>query len=1002
MKHFHPFRLDAAAESLWQGESRIGLTHKAFAVLRCLVDRAGRVVSRDALLEAVWPDTHVHPDNVKVLIGEIRRALGDDHARPTYIRSVPKRGYIFIAPIFEAPPELLPGSSPQIFVGRQVEQKPLAAALESALAGDRRLVFITGPGGMGKTALCETFLRSAGTTHGMRATWSQCLKHSGPSEPYYPLLDALVRLTRAAGDESIAALLAQHAPSWIPHLPTLRHDGSYAPGANNLRLATPARMLREIVAALEALSQDELLVIWLDDIQWADPATVDVLASLGQRRDPARLLVIATMRPLDAAPASPLRRVCGDLLAHNRAADVHLQPLGTTDVQDYLQQRFGKHRLDAIAETLRRSTEGNPLYLVTAVERLVEKGHIIEGLHGWEMRVSPDALDALIPVSLAGVLSKQIEDLTTDERHALESSSIVGSEFSLWATAIAAERDEISLESVLESLARRQAIITRDGMVQIADAAVSPKYRFRHALYHDLVLDSVPATARSKAHDRIGGALESAFAGRESEVAADLARHFHGSGDHRKAAAYLRLAAKNALLRYAPRESAALLHGASAHLAHTNGADRLEMELTVMLELAQAQQAAGEPGLAASTLQRMERLAMETARYDDLVRAHLGLAQVNITLARDRALHYAHAASEGASRATDPMLVGSATIQAGLIQLYFGGWSDSLADRIVEALGQLPQGAGSDKRSLTIRLLFIHIMRSSYAAAWNTGRKLLAASLRSGDLADCLQNYHSVSMAALHLGRWLDAHRIAGEGAALAERMGASLEAASLRLQQAWVALEAQRWEDAHRMALGDRELIETCGCVGGLQMSLLLGGASSLALGRIEEASAQLERLREWQAGDHLILDWFWKIVLHITLAEVALAQRDPERASLEAAAAVRAAEATAERTWRSRAHSTAALVAMERRFFTDAERELRLAKREIRGIDAPLAAWRIDAVSAALLERTARPESAKRARARYERSMRRLRSISLGDPAPVGSPDRPPLRDTPRRQVH
>ena len=87
-------------------------------------------------------------------------------------------------------------------------------------------------------------------------------------------------------------------------------------------------------------------------------------------------------------------------------------------------------------------------------------------------------------MSLANVLSKQIEDLTQDERQVLETASIVGSEFSLWASAIASERDEISLEIVLESLARRQSIISKDGMAQIADVAVSPKYRFRHALYH--------------------------------------------------------------------------------------------------------------------------------------------------------------------------------------------------------------------------------------------------------------------------------------------------------------------------------------------------------------------------------------------------------------------------------------------------------------------------------------------------------------------------------------
>ena len=294
-------------------------------------------------------------------------------------------------------------------------------------------------------------------------------------------------------------------------------------------------------------------------------------------------------------------------------------------------------------------------------------------------------------------------------------------------------------------------------------------------------------------------------------------------GDHRKAAAYLRLAAKNALLRYAPRESAALLHGAAAHLARTNRSDRLEMELTVMLELAQAQQAAGEPGLAASTLQRMERLAVETARYDDLVRAHLGLAQVNVASgARSSAPLCARRVRGRQPRnRSDACGIGhdSGRVDQAVLRRLVGSRSPIASSRRSHACRTV---AGSEKRSLTIRLLFIHIMRSAYAAAWNTGRKLLAASLRSGDLADCLQNYHSVSVAALHLGRWLDAHRIAGEGAALADRMGASLEAASLRLQQAWVALEAQRWDDAQRLALGDRELIETCGCVGGLQMSLL------------------------------------------------------------------------------------------------------------------------------------------------------------------------------------
>jgi DNA-binding winged helix-turn-helix (wHTH) protein len=99
VKYFTPFRIDLSAGALWRDHTRIPLTHKAFELLRVLVESAGHVVGREALMTAVWPDTHVHPDNVKVLIGEIRRALGDDPNQPRYIKSIVKRGYVFIAPV---------------------------------------------------------------------------------------------------------------------------------------------------------------------------------------------------------------------------------------------------------------------------------------------------------------------------------------------------------------------------------------------------------------------------------------------------------------------------------------------------------------------------------------------------------------------------------------------------------------------------------------------------------------------------------------------------------------------------------------------------------------------------------------------------------------------------------------------------------------------------------------------------------------------------------------
>src|SRR5262249_8487661 len=97
MKAFLSFRLDAADHALWRGEERAQITPKAFDVLRYLVENAGRLVTQDELLEALWAETYVNPEVLRKYILEIRRVLGDRPNEPQYIETVTKRGYRFIA-----------------------------------------------------------------------------------------------------------------------------------------------------------------------------------------------------------------------------------------------------------------------------------------------------------------------------------------------------------------------------------------------------------------------------------------------------------------------------------------------------------------------------------------------------------------------------------------------------------------------------------------------------------------------------------------------------------------------------------------------------------------------------------------------------------------------------------------------------------------------------------------------------------------------------------------
>src|SRR5262249_1378211 len=149
----------------------IPLKPKTFTVLRYLVAHAGRLVTKEELLDALWPDVHVTDGVLKVCVRELRRALGDDVQAPQYITTVHRRGYRFIAPLTTtAPPvsnsgfhvsgssplsTLIPHFPPSPLVGREGELAQLHKWLEKTRSGERQILFITGEPGIGKTALVE-------------------------------------------------------------------------------------------------------------------------------------------------------------------------------------------------------------------------------------------------------------------------------------------------------------------------------------------------------------------------------------------------------------------------------------------------------------------------------------------------------------------------------------------------------------------------------------------------------------------------------------------------------------------------------------------------------------------------------------------------------------------------------------------------------------------------------------------------------------------------------
>ena len=378
----------------------------------------------------------------------------------------------------------------------------------------------------------------------------------------------------------------------------------------------------------------------------------------------------------------------------------------------------------------------------------------------------------------------------------------------LWLAAHAADMDELALEPVLEMLARRRTFIVREGVVELANGVFSPIYRFTHGLYQEIVLEHTAPKTRADAHSRAGRALERVFAGREHEAAADLACHFHGAGDHLRAARYLRVAAGNALKRYAPREAAALLHGAVTHAAHLAPDERARVEIPLMLELGQAQLAAGEtePRHPHPDQARAPRRRRAPSRRSPPRAADPRRSASRESPARRRSAAPARSRSSRPSRAD-----ANAGVDGG-----DPGRPHRAAFRRVVGRDRRPlprgvarasaPGLGRAPHARHPAAVRPHVAVGVRERLDAPDAKLLPLALASGNVADCAYCYYLLGVAALHLGRWDEAQTRRRRGTPRsASARAAPATPSRCACFRRGSRSKRQRFDDAYRLSVEDR-----------------------------------------------------------------------------------------------------------------------------------------------------------------------------------------------------
>jgi tetratricopeptide (TPR) repeat protein len=520
-----------------------------------------------------------------------------------------------------------------VFVGLEHEIEALRGQLEKSLAGQGQVCFITGQAGSGKTALVHQSIRQAlATDPDLVMAMGSGNAQVGVGDPYLPFREALAMLTgdataqKASGKVApenanrLRAIMVRSVQVLVEVAPEL--IGIFVPGATLAgtvgkavvekagwmehldELAKPkiasagpiveqSRIFEQYTAYLQRLSAKTPIILFLDDLQWADNASIGLLFQLARHLETSRILILGAFRPNDLALGRgggrhPLEPVVNELTRYKGDVVIDLDA-----IPEPLSRQFVDAMLDAepnelgqaFRQALFHQTGGNALFTVELIRALQERGDLLrDGAGRWRESDSLD-WDAL-PARVEGVIAERIDRLSDELKQLLTVASIQGEQFAAEVVArVQAMVEREAVRRLSDDLQRRHRLVTAQGPVELGHLRLS-LYRFLHNLFQQYLYSSLDDIERAYLHRDVGEVTEALFAEQTEEVAAQLARHFEESGILAKAAAY-RLQAGNRAQRMSAHEEAAshLARGLELAASLPPSTERMQLELDLLTSL---------------------------------------------------------------------------------------------------------------------------------------------------------------------------------------------------------------------------------------------------------------------------------------------------------------------------------------------------------------------------------------------------------------------------------
>ncbi|MFL5758329.1 MAG: AAA family ATPase [Thermomicrobiales bacterium] len=469
----------------------------------------------------------------------------------------------------------------QLFVGRQSELATLLAQLDDAAAGRGGVALLSGEPGIGKTRSARAFAAVAESRHA-RVLWGHCYEGDW-SPPYAPWIEAISSVFRAAGPDRAQDLLDDPTRTSLATLvPDLASPGgeSAAPVALS-REEERFRLFDAAARVLLKFGETAPVLVVLDDLQWADSASLDLLLHLAFFARQGRLFVLGTYRDLDLDPRQPLAQLLPVLRREAGTTFIALKGLAVEDVVSLLGDGDGGHDL---ALTIHAETNGNPFYIEELVRHLVEEGKLVRDGSGL---IAPGGLTELgIPDSVRQLVTRRLTHLSPDAERMLTHAAVFpdGFEFAVLPPLTGLPEDAL-LDAVDETLAARL----------IQPASDIERYDFVHAIVRHALSETWSPSRRVRIHRRAAEALAAIYAGHEMDHAPELAVQYHRSLTLPGAATgiqYALAAAERVRRGHAPEQAVVFLRMARDLAASEDAETRAG--ILCSLALAEADAAMGE------------------------------------------------------------------------------------------------------------------------------------------------------------------------------------------------------------------------------------------------------------------------------------------------------------------------------------------------------------------------------------------------------------------------